>query len=37
LALSDALHTTKPAIIAARVNPQGYRRMLETLWGKGER
>jgi acetolactate synthase-1/2/3 large subunit len=37
LALSDALHTTKPAIIAARVNPQGYRRMLEAVRGKGER
>jgi len=36
-ALADALNTTKPAIVAARVNPQGYRRMLETLWGKGER
>ena len=36
-ALSDALHTTRPAIIAARVNPHGYRRMLETLRGKGER
>jgi acetolactate synthase-1/2/3 large subunit len=37
LALSDALQTTKPAIVAARVNPQGYRRMLETIRGKGER
>ncbi|MBP2670149.1 MAG: ilvB 2 [candidate division NC10 bacterium] len=36
-ALSDALNTTKPAIIGTRVNPQGYRRMLETLRGKGER
>ena len=36
-ALSDALSTTRPAIIAARVNPQGYRRMVETLRGKGER
>jgi acetolactate synthase-1/2/3 large subunit len=36
VALSDALHTTRPAIIAARVNPQGYRRMLETLRGKGD-
>ena len=35
-ALSDALGTTKPAIIAARVNPQGYRRMLEVLQGKVE-
>jgi thiamine pyrophosphate-dependent acetolactate synthase large subunit-like protein len=34
-ALSDALGTTRPAIIAARVNPQGYRRMLEILRGKG--
>lgn len=37
MALSDALHTTRPAIIAARVNPQGYRRMLETIRGKTER
>jgi len=37
LALSDALNTTKPAIIAARVNPHGYRQMLEILRGKGER
>jgi acetolactate synthase-1/2/3 large subunit len=37
VALSDALGTTKPAIIAAKVNPQGYRRMLEVLRGKGER
>lgn len=36
-ALSDALTTTKPAIIAVRVNPHGYRRMVETLRGKGER
>jgi acetolactate synthase I/II/III large subunit len=36
-ALSDALSTTRPAIIAARINPQGYRRMVETLRGKGER
>jgi thiamine pyrophosphate-dependent acetolactate synthase large subunit-like protein len=36
-ALSDALHTTKPAIIAARVNPQGYRRMREIIRGKSER
>ena len=36
-ALSDALHTTKPAIVGVRVNPQGYRRMLETVRGKGER
>jgi len=37
LALSDALNTTKPAIIATRVNPHGYRRMLEILRGKGGR
>jgi acetolactate synthase-1/2/3 large subunit len=36
-ALLDALGTTKPAIIAAKVNPQGYRRMLEVLRGKSER
>jgi acetolactate synthase-1/2/3 large subunit len=34
LALSDSLNTTKPAIIATRVNPHGYRRMLEILRGK---
>jgi acetolactate synthase-1/2/3 large subunit len=33
-ALRDALSTTGPAIIAARVNPQGYRRMVEILRGK---
>jgi thiamine pyrophosphate-dependent acetolactate synthase large subunit-like protein len=33
-ALRDALSTTRPAIIAARVNPQGYRRMVEILRGK---
>ncbi len=37
VALSEALHTTKPAIIAARVNPQGYRRTLEIIRGKSER
>jgi acetolactate synthase-1/2/3 large subunit len=36
-ALSDALNTTKPAIIAARVNPHGYRRMVELVRGKSER
>ncbi len=36
-ALSDALNTTKPAIVAARVNPHGYRRMVEILRGKGPR
>jgi acetolactate synthase-1/2/3 large subunit len=33
-ALSDALEAPKPAIIAVRVNPHGYRRMLEVLRGK---
>ncbi len=37
MALTDALHTTKPAIIAARVNPRGYRRMLERIRGRVER
>lgn len=37
VALSEALTTTKPAIIAVRVNPQGYRRMLEILRGKATR
>ncbi|HSB82350.1 MAG TPA: thiamine pyrophosphate-binding protein [Candidatus Methylomirabilis sp.] len=34
-AVKDALVTTQPAIIAARVRPNGYRRMLEMLYGKG--
>jgi acetolactate synthase-1/2/3 large subunit len=34
-ALKDAVTTTQPAIIAARVRPTGYRRMLEILRGKG--
>jgi acetolactate synthase-1/2/3 large subunit len=34
-ALSDALEAPRPAIIAARINPHGYRRMLEVLRGKG--
>lgn len=34
-AVKDALVTTQPAIIAARVRPNGYRRMLEILCGKG--
>ncbi len=33
-ALKDALATTQPAVIAARVRPTGYRRMLEILRGK---
>lgn len=33
-ALKDAVTTTQPAIIAARVRPTGYRRMLEILRGK---
>jgi acetolactate synthase-1/2/3 large subunit len=33
-ALKDAVTTTQPAIIAARVRPGGYRRMLEILRGK---
>jgi acetolactate synthase-1/2/3 large subunit len=33
-ALEDALATAKPAIIAVRVRPQGYRRMYEILRGK---
>ena len=36
-ALSDALNTTKPAIVAVRVNPHGYRRVVEILRGKGPR
>jgi acetolactate synthase I/II/III large subunit len=35
LAVKDALVTTQPAIIAARVRSNGYRRMLEILCGKG--
>ncbi|OGB88863.1 MAG: hypothetical protein A3G35_20720 [candidate division NC10 bacterium RIFCSPLOWO2_12_FULL_66_18] len=34
-ALKDAVGTTQPAIIAVRVRPTGYRRMLEILRGKG--
>ena len=34
LALKDALGTTLPAVIAVRVRPTGYRRMLEILRGK---
>ena len=33
-ALKDAVATTQPAIIAVRVRPTGYRRMLEILRGK---
>lgn len=33
-ALKDAVGTTQPAIIAVRVRPTGYRRMLEILRGK---
>lgn len=33
-ALTDALATTQPAMIAVRVRPTGYRRMLEILRGK---
>jgi acetolactate synthase-1/2/3 large subunit len=35
-ALSDAVATTRPAIIAVRVNPHGYRKMVEALHGKTE-
>lgn len=35
-ALSDATATTRPAIIAVRVNPHGYRKMAEALHGKIE-
>jgi acetolactate synthase-1/2/3 large subunit len=35
-ALSDTLATTRPAIVAVRVNPHGYRRMVELLRGKGK-
>jgi acetolactate synthase-1/2/3 large subunit len=33
-ALKDAVATTQPAVIAVRVRPTGYRRMLEILRGK---
>jgi len=33
-ALSDAISTTKPAVIAVQVNPRGYRQMVEVLQGK---
>jgi acetolactate synthase-1/2/3 large subunit len=33
-ALQDAVGTTKPAIVAARVNPHGYRKMYDLLRGK---
>jgi thiamine pyrophosphate-dependent acetolactate synthase large subunit-like protein len=37
-ALTDAMGTNLPAVIAVRVRPTGYRRMLEILRGKaGER
>ena len=35
-ALSDALEAPRPAVIAVRVNPHGYRRMLEVLRGKAQ-
>jgi acetolactate synthase-1/2/3 large subunit len=34
-ALRDAAATTRPAIVAARVNPHGYRKMYDLLKGKG--
>jgi acetolactate synthase-1/2/3 large subunit len=34
-ALKDAVTTPQPAVVAARVRPGGYRRMLEILRGKG--
>ncbi len=34
-ALKDAVATTQPAVIAVRVRPTGYRRLLEILHGKG--
>jgi acetolactate synthase-1/2/3 large subunit len=33
-ALKDALEAAQPAVIAVRVRPTGYRRMLELLYGK---
>ena len=36
-ALKDALATTQPAVIAVRVRPTGYRKMLEILQGKAGR
>jgi acetolactate synthase-1/2/3 large subunit len=34
-ALKDAVATTQPAVIAAKVRPTGYRRMVELLLGRG--
>jgi acetolactate synthase-1/2/3 large subunit len=34
-ALKDAVGTTQPAVIAAKVRPTGYRRILEILLGRG--
>jgi thiamine pyrophosphate-dependent acetolactate synthase large subunit-like protein len=36
-ALQEAAETTRPAIVVARVNPLGYRRMVEILRGKADR
>ena len=36
-ALQEAAETTRPAIVVARVNPHGYRRMVEILRGKADR
>jgi acetolactate synthase I/II/III large subunit len=36
LALQETADTTGPAIVAARINPHGYRRMVEILGGKSE-
>jgi thiamine pyrophosphate-dependent acetolactate synthase large subunit-like protein len=33
-ALKDAVATTQPAVIAAKVRPTGYRRMVELLLGR---
>jgi thiamine pyrophosphate-dependent acetolactate synthase large subunit-like protein len=36
IALKEATTTSQPAIIAVRVRPAGYRRMVEVLHGKPE-
>jgi thiamine pyrophosphate-dependent acetolactate synthase large subunit-like protein len=36
-ALQEATETTRPAIVAVRVNPHGYNRMVEILRGKANR
>jgi thiamine pyrophosphate-dependent acetolactate synthase large subunit-like protein len=37
VALQEAATILKPAIVAARINPHGYRRMVEILRGKATR